>query len=213
MRVPSSTVLTFVLLVEACSPAASRGVVAATLEPDDVRHAFLEGTLRVLDDHPEYVDELFVLNRRHPRTMSRFLENAARASRDEDFARFTAERLVRDPEGLRQIMVSTLEAARDQPAARAAISRAIEQRNTLATNVIADRPSAVVGSLNAMVQVVQRRPRARRAFLHAMRGNSDELARLLASDPDTLAAMASAMAAYLGSSFVDALRQSDLSDL
>jgi hypothetical protein len=106
-----------------------------------------------------------------------------------------AAHLCRNPESLKQILVQTLEVAKDQPSARQAIAEAIEEKSAIAADVIADRPSAVAATLEATIAAIADKPAARAAFLAAMQRTSPAISRYLANNPKTLKAMTRAFLA------------------
>ena len=68
-------------------PACSKeSMLRSSLEEPEERKDTLELTLKVFDDHPEYVDELFALAQEHPTTFQRLLENTATELEDPAFA-------------------------------------------------------------------------------------------------------------------------------
>src|SRR5258706_14662262 len=101
------------VLLCACGPRATQVVVGKAMGPDKSRHDTMEGTLRVLDENPGYVDEFFQLARRHPATLDRFIADTARDLHEPELSQRTAKHLVRNPDGLRRILVDPLDPARD----------------------------------------------------------------------------------------------------
>src|SRR4051794_27683332 len=67
-----------VVTLTGCGASQKAAVVDAVAKSPDQRRSSFEATLRVLDQHPEYVDELYRQTRQHPPTLNRFLANAAR---------------------------------------------------------------------------------------------------------------------------------------
>ena len=182
------------MLVAFASTRIDHALIGAALENKASRRGMLEATLRTLDEHPAYVDEFFVAARRHPRTLQRFTEDEARELYAPDLAQPTATSLAQNPESLRVVLITTIDASRNRPSARAAIARAIDERAHVASSIIADRPSAVIATLRGTVDAAQSRPAARAAFLAGMRERSDAVARMINADPPTRNAMVGAMA-------------------
>lgn len=183
------------VMLGACASAGiDHAVIGTALENNATRRGMFEATLRTLDEHPAYVDEFFVAARRHPLTLQRFTEDEARELYAPDLAQPTATSLAQHPESLRVVLISTIDASRNRPTARAAIARAIDERAHVASSIIADRPSAVIATLHGTVDAAQSRPAARAAFLAGMRAQSDPVARMISADPPTRNAMAGAMA-------------------
>jgi hypothetical protein len=188
MRISCSVALAG-LLACGCSVGAKQRLIATALEGDGARAEYLEATLQVLDDNPAYVDELFRLAREHPRTLQRFLANAAAGLRDPDLASMTARQLVENPPGLTEVFIRTLDEAEGRPAAEEAIAAAIAARSATAAGVITRDAEVAEGLLNATVDLLPDRAAARRAFLAVMRARAPELLPLVVSDPETLRAM------------------------
>ncbi len=178
-----------------CGAGTQKTIVEVIAKNDGERHAAFEATARALDDHPAYVDEFYVVARRHPATMNRFLANTARDLHDPALAEPTAQRLVDNPASLRETLVATLDAARLRPPAREAISAAVVEKKEIVADILTDRRDAILASLASTVNAVERKPAARPAFLEAMRLSAPRVADLLKSDPETLKVL---MAALLG---------------
>lgn len=176
-----------------CTVGAKQDLVDTALEADDARAEYLEATLRVLDKNPAYVDELFGLAMKHPRTLDRFLANAGARLDDEELARMTAKHIATNPEGLRVILEQTLEAAKDDPAARAAIAQAIAARRAIATDIITDDARVAEAILEATIDRLADKPEARLAFLRALQDRAPAIAQLVANNPKTLRALMKAL--------------------
>jgi hypothetical protein len=137
----------------ACSAGQKRAVVEKAVEPDESRRELFEATLRVLDEHPEYVDEFFGLAvSKHPETLGRFIEDTAARLDDRALAERTAAALARHPEGLEQILVSTLDAAAGKPEARRAIGSAIASRPERAARVLIENPRSAANVFGAFAR-------------------------------------------------------------
>jgi hypothetical protein len=157
------------------------------------RRQSLEATLRVMDVHPEYVDEMYQATRRHPRTLERFLQSSARDLEDPALAKMTAELLIENPRSLRQVLLSTVDASGSKPEAREAIAAAVEERAAPMAEIITDRPSALQATLLETVASVERKPAARKSFLGAMQKSSPRVAEILSKDPRTLMVLTEAL--------------------
>jgi hypothetical protein len=137
----------------ACSAGQKRAVVEEAVEPAETRHELFEATLRVLDEHPEYVDEFFELAvAKHPETLHRFVEDTAARLRDDALAEPTAAALARHPDGLERILVRTLDASSRRPEARRAIARAIAARPEGAARVLSEHPRAAATVFGAFAR-------------------------------------------------------------
>lgn len=108
-------VIVLALLSFGCSAGVQKPALDTAFANDAMRAETFEATLRALDEHPEYVDELFVATLSHPVTLDRFLRATARELERDEFARFTAERLVAEPKGLKRTLVAVLDEASDDP--------------------------------------------------------------------------------------------------
>jgi len=177
-----------------CSAAQEKPAIETVLTSPATRQESFEATLRVLDAHPEYVDEFFRLTLKHPSTLERFLDNDARNLENDDLARRTAAHLAAHPAGLYRIMLKTLDAISDKPLAMSAVAKAMMERPQVAAMVLAQREDAIRATLTALVKEVRKNDRARRAFLNGMEENSDPLAKLLADNPRVLGRLLKSMA-------------------
>lgn len=158
------------------------------------RRELFEATLRVLDAHPEYVDEMFQLLLEHGTSLNRFLAINSSGLDDPQYAALMARHLVRHPAPLTQVMIQVQEAAKDKPEAQRAMALAMEQRAELTARSFVSRPSNVTTTSVALIDVLQDNPEARAAYLAAMRERKDAVAAILLSDPETLGAVMGAMA-------------------
>jgi Arc/MetJ family transcription regulator len=188
-HVASRAALVLLTTMTGCGAGAQRPAVDAALENDELRAETFEAVLRVTDEHPEYVDELFRATLRHPVTLDRFLRNTASGLREEPLARHTARRLAEQPEALRLVLITTLDAISDKPPSLAAVSKAMAERPHVAALAVVQREDAVKAVLHALVQEVQKDGRARRAFLVGLQENSGPMARVIVTNPETLAAL------------------------
>lgn len=175
-----------------CSAGAQKPAISGALENESMRRESFEATLRVLDEHPEYVDEFFATARRHPRTLDRFMKNAASELERDEFARLVAKRLTESPRGLKQVLIATLDEASDEPAALQAISEAMAERPQLAAIVVVQSDASLRRTLRALLLEVLKNPEARRSFLAGLAENSDSLAQVIAPNPDVLRALVAA---------------------
>ncbi len=125
-----------VALSLSCSTKQKAEVSEATLQDRGRRTEMLEATLRVLDDNPAYVDQLFLLTLEHPKTLDRLLGNFTATLHDEALARRTARHLANHPRGLRLVIVETLDAAERKPEAREALVTALKDRAWVASRMM-----------------------------------------------------------------------------
>jgi len=177
----------------ASAPTQAKAVDAVLSDAAERDEAF-EATLRVLDQHPEYVDELYVKTRDHHRkTMHRLLEDTTRDLETAMHADAVAVLLAQDPAALEQVMISTVDASKGVPAARLAIARAILRRSQQTAGIMTDLPPAVEATLIAAIAAIEKKPKSRDAMLAAMRQSADRLAEILKGDPQTTATLTDAL--------------------
>lgn len=150
MKLKTAVGLLALCLLGGCSAGAKTQAVQTALENDETRRESFEATLRVLDQHPEYVDELFALTLQHRPTLDRFLWNAAQHLDEDWLARMNARHLVDNPAAAHQVMIAVLDDVSDEAETLAALSRAMEQRAQIAAMVVAARPETVRANLRAL---------------------------------------------------------------
>jgi hypothetical protein len=182
------------LALGGCSAGAQKPAIATALNNDKLRPQALEATLRVLDEHPTYVDEFLTAARKHPATLDRLLRDTAHELERDEFARFTAQRLVLDPAGVKQTLITMLDAGSDKPAVLHAMSEAMAARPQLSAIVVVQSDATVRSTLHALMLEVAKNPEARRSFLTAISENADVMAQILAPNPAVMAVLLKAFA-------------------
>jgi hypothetical protein len=183
-----------VVLLLGCSAGAQKPAISSALDDDGVRRDAFEATLRVLDENPTYVDELFAATLRHPKTLDRFLRATARELQRDEFARVVAVRLTAEPAGLKQVFIANLDEASDDPTALRAMSDAMAERPQLSAIVVVQSDASLRGTLREVLQEVLKNAEARRSFLAGVAENSDAMARVIAPNPEVLGALIKAFA-------------------
>jgi hypothetical protein len=178
----------------ACTPAQKKPVVATALAADETRHESFEATLRELDEHPEYVDEMFQLSLKHPAMLDRLLENTAMQLSDEAFARRSAEHIAAHPDGLKGTLAATLVVIRNKPNALDAAAQAIEEHPEEGAYMITRRERAVRNTIHALVELIQHDAGAQQAFVVALDENRDLTAAVLARHPEVMGRLFKAIA-------------------
>jgi uncharacterized coiled-coil protein SlyX len=180
----------------ACRPSINtrRALLDEVVDTEPSRRDTFEATLRVLDEHPEYIDELFKLMLEHPTTLNRFLAINASGLDDAQYAALMARHLVRHPEPLTEVMVQVLIAAKDKPEAQQAMALAMEKQPRLNAEALTSRSTAVSASTRALLEALLARPEARGAYLAVLRERKEQVAELLLSDAETMAALMGALA-------------------
>jgi hypothetical protein len=184
---------TAVLAVAACSAGAQKPALETALSDPKMRHESFEATLRVLDEHPEYVPEFLDLTMRHDIALDAVLEDTARRLQEDGLARRTAMHLAHYPQAIKQVLITTLDRISNQPAGQDGAAQAMASRPQLAAIVITQREDALRSTLHALVVEVMKNARARRWFLRGMAENSGQLASMLTEDPEVMGAFAKAM--------------------
>jgi hypothetical protein len=185
----------FTLASVACSAGTQKPALETAMKNDEQRAESLEATLRVMDENPEYVDELFALAVRHPATLERFLENHARNLKDDELAKMTAKHLAAHPPGLKHVMIKNLDEISDDPAAMQAVAEAMLERPQVSAMVIAQKPEAVRALVTALIAEVRKNDKAREAFIQALHDNRDPVADLALANPELLTSLMKAFAA------------------
>ena len=122
MRVRS--IVLVAILGFSCTTKQKTSITDHAFDDDGRRKELMEATLRVLDEHPAYVDEFYEMAKRHHVTLDRFLADTAADLHDPALAKRVAVQLVAHPKGLHQIMISTLDAAQGNRKAMTAILEA-----------------------------------------------------------------------------------------
>ena len=178
--------------IAACTPAQKKPLVATAMDNAETRHESLEATMRVLDEHPEYVDELFYMSQGHP-MFDRLLEDTAKNLANEALARRAAEHMANHPDGLRMILIATLDEVKDRPKPLEAGASAMEARPDEAVRMLVQRDIAVRRMMRALIAEVNRNPKAEQAFLTALRENSDGMAQVLTRNPDDMGVLLKAV--------------------
>jgi hypothetical protein len=137
----------------ACSASQKQAAVETAVDDPDRRRETFEATLRMLDRHPEYVDEFFQQALAHPATLDRFVKDTVARLDERELATKVAAELAARPASLHRILVETLDAAAPRPDAQAAIGRAIADRPVQAARAISSRPEAVAKVTSALARI------------------------------------------------------------
>jgi len=180
----------------ACTPAQKKPVVATALSADETRHESFEATLRELDEHPEYVDELFQLSLKHPAMLDRLLDDTAQQLSDEAFARRVSAHLAAHPDGLKATLIATLVEIKGKPEPSNAAAQAIEARPSETVAMLTQRDAAVRNTIHALAERIQRDERAQQAFVVALDENRELTAAVLARHPEVMGRLFKAIAKH-----------------
>ena len=178
-----------------CSASTEKPAVSLIMAGDDSRAASLEATARVLDEHPAYVDEFFVVAQKHPRLLERFLQNAAAQMEDPGFSKQVAAHLAEHPAAIREVMKATVDASMKRVPARIELARSIGERAAELADILTDSPHATRVITEAQADAMMKKEGAKKALLAAMRSRAAEFAAVLVYDPETLHVMLTAMVA------------------
>lgn len=188
--------LVVALPLVACSPSVKtrRALLSSAISTQPARQKTFEATLQVLDEHPEYIDELFQQLLEHPKALNHFLAVNCSGLDDPLYAALLARHLVRYRRSLTEVMVQVLEAAREKPEAQQAMARALEKQPGLTAATITSRPSAVSAATGPLLDALQAHPDSLKAFLAVLRERKELVTQQLLSDPDTLTALVGELA-------------------
>jgi hypothetical protein len=171
-----------------CTPGAQKTVMSPAMSSEHERATAFEAVARMLDEHPEWVDEMYVVMQRHPAAFHRILTDATRDLARPEAAAEVAGLLVENPEALRQVLIATLDSARD-PASRKAIDAAVVERSTVMGDVLTDDEEAVHAMMIATVDGAKKKLPARRAMSRAIGERANTLGDVTTDSPATARAM------------------------
>jgi hypothetical protein len=137
-------------LLPACTVGAKKALISTTMEPDDERLKAMEANLRIFDEHPEYIDEMFKLMLEHPATLNRFLAVSASGLKDPRFASLQAKHLVQEPRSLTVAMVAIVDALQGHPEAQSAFLAAMRERKGRISTVLLSDKETLTQMMGAM---------------------------------------------------------------
>ena len=141
------------LLVTGCS---KESMLRSALEDPAERRETMDLTLKIFDEHPEYVDDLFVLARGHDPTFERLVQQAAVALEDPEFAARVANKLARHPTSVQLITRAMLVEARNNPDLRRAMAAAILSEGDVMQQIAAENPELVQ---QVLIRIISGTPR------------------------------------------------------
>jgi hypothetical protein len=148
-----------------------------------------EAIARMLDEHPERVDAMYAVVRRHAPMMNRFLDNAATDLEDPDLAWRAAVRVAAHPDSLVQALRATTDAVAKRPEARAAINRGIRDRAETMTDILTDEEATLGRVIEVSLRVLAKKPAARRGVLTAVSQHRAEILAFVKQDEPLAKAM------------------------
>jgi hypothetical protein len=156
----------------------------------DQRRSSFDDTSKVLDQHPDWIDDFYGVARKHPALMRRFLANATRDLKEPELAGTTAELLSNEPASTEQMLKSTVDASIGKPEARKAIDRAVASRAEAMADIMSDDPATMDAVMTASIAVAARKPKAKQALVKAMNHHAAQVVEFAASDPQLMSALA-----------------------
>jgi hypothetical protein len=142
-----------VFVVAGCS---KESMLRSALEDPAERRDTMELTLKIFDEHPEYVDDLFVLARGHDPTFDRLVTQAAVALEDPAFAANVASKLAKHPKSVELITRAMLVEARSNAELRRAMATAILSEGDVMHQIAAENPELVQ---QVLVRIISGTPR------------------------------------------------------
>ena len=132
--------LALLLLLAACS---KESMLRSALEDPEERRDTMALTLKIFDEHPEYVVELFEQARGHKPTFDQLVKQAAIAIEDPTFAADVADKLSNHPKAVELMTRAMLAEARDKPELRRALAMAILSEGDVMHQLAAENPELV----------------------------------------------------------------------
>ena len=132
--------LSLLLLVTACS---KESMLRSALEDPVERRDTMSLTLKIFDEHPEYVVELFAQARGHRSTFDQLVKQAAVALEDQAFAAEVADKLSDHPKAVELMTRAMLVEAHDKPELRRALAMAILTEGDVMHQIAAENPELV----------------------------------------------------------------------
>jgi hypothetical protein len=152
--------------------------------PRQERIDTFEATARLLDEHPDLVDEFYSVARHHGPMLDRFFFNAAKDLKERPMAELAAKHLVENPEAVEQVMATSADYIVHVPAARAAMNRAMTSRAEEVSDILTGDPATMARVVEANLLLLEKKPQARRSALIAIRKNRQRVLALMKNDPE-----------------------------
>lgn len=133
-----TTVLLVILLwVVGCS---KESMLRSAMEDPEERRDTMQLTLKLFDEHPEYVDELLHLARAHEPTFERLVLQTALALEDPAFAARVAAALVSHPNAVEHSTRALLAESKTRPEIRRALAAAIAAESEATNLIVTEHP-------------------------------------------------------------------------
>jgi hypothetical protein len=139
----TARMIRFTLIFVVITGCSKESVLRSALEDPDERKETMDLTLKIFDEHPEYVDDLFVLARGHEPTFDRLVQQAAVALEDPVFAAKVASKLAHHPKAVEFITRAMMVEARTNAELRRALAAAILTEGDVMSQIAAENPQLV----------------------------------------------------------------------
>ena len=173
-------------LAIACGVEGKKEVAKSALDTmnEKSRADTFEGTLRVLDEHPEYIDQIYELTKKHDKVMDRFVADASVDLKDKPLAELAARHLTENPESLENVLVVALPIIAKSPKARAAMNRALVRDAEVATDILTDDPATLSRVIEAALPILEKKQSARKNTLAAIHKDRAKVVAFVKQDPE-----------------------------
>lgn len=159
-----------VVALPACATTTESKVFERAAQNPARRHKLFEANVEMLDRHPEWVDELFEVTRKHRVTLERFTANQSRAlETDPMIAEITARQFRAHPKAIEVSMRHILDQLRDSQAGRHAAAEAMKSRADVSAEVIVSDSEALGQIARAMAKRAKDDPKMRDQLKDALK--------------------------------------------
>lgn len=128
------------LTVTGCS---KESMLRSALEDPEERRDTMAITLKIFDEHPEYVTELFAQARTHDATFDQLVTQMAAALEDPAFAAKVSAKLAKHPKAVEMTTRAMMVESRDKPDLRRAMAMAILAEGDVMQQIAAENPELV----------------------------------------------------------------------
>jgi hypothetical protein len=181
-------------LVTSCAALTAAFVIEEALSDPQQRHDFFEETLDSLDIHSDYVDEFFALARSdHPSSLQRFMVNVAGAMEEPAVSALLTTALTGNPQGIVNLVGQTLDGSVGIPGAQEALSAVLGERAPALGSLFLGDATGVSGLLSGLWQTAAQDQTQAAALAGTLGGQAEELAAVLAAEPQSLLGVTEAL--------------------
>lgn len=146
-----------------------------------------EATAQLLDEHPQLVDDLYRVMRKHPKAQDAFMKDATGDLGDVERAHVIAGFLADQPAAVEQVMSQSILSIQQKAEARAAMNKALATHSAQTADILADDPRAVEAMMSSSIVAIEKKPKARAAMNKALAAHSAQTADVLTDDPTAMA--------------------------